>query len=94
MKLTTLITRCINLLANQFNHIKSIKERSDLKNSLISIQETGVIQILLDLIPIIEERTNELVAREIKCLICGFIHQMFIENTNLAELVHFQVTIL
>ncbi len=74
---------------NQFI-IKSIKERQELKNSLVSIQETGVIQILLDFIPLIEARANELVSREIKCLICGFIHQMFIENTNLAELVHFQ----
>lgn len=78
------------LLANQFNIIKSIKERQELKNSLLSIQETGVIQILLDFIPLIEARTNELISREIKCVICGFIHQMFIENTNLAELVHFQ----
>jgi integrator complex subunit 2 len=31
-----------------------------------------------------------LAAREIQCIICSFLHQMFIDNSNLAELVHFQ----
>lgn len=36
------------------------------------------------------KKSNELVSRDIQCIICSFIHQMFIENSNLAELVHFQ----
>ncbi len=76
--------------ANQFNIVKTLKERQELKNSLLSIQDTGVIQVLLDLILIMKSKYNEFITREIQCLICSFIHQMFIENTNLAELVHFQ----
>lgn len=30
--------------------------------------------------------------REVQCLICCLIHQMFIADPNIAKLVHFQVT--
>ena len=73
------------------NILKTLKERQELKTSLISIQDTGIIQILLDMLILLQKKTDEFVFRDIKCLICCFIHQMFIENTNLAELVHFQV---
>jgi integrator complex subunit 2 len=76
--------------ANPYSVIKTIKDRQELKNSLIAAQDTGVIQILLDLYLLIEKKSNELVTRDIQCIICSFIHQMFIENSNLAELVHFQ----
>ena len=35
--------------ANPYSVIKTIKDRQELKNSLIAAQDTGVIQILLDL---------------------------------------------
>ena len=41
--------------ANQVNISKTIKERQELKNSLIAIQEMGVIQILLDLFLLIQQ---------------------------------------
>ena len=41
----------------------------------------------------LSKKSNQLVSRDIQCIICSFIHQMFIENANLAELVHFQVKI-
>lgn len=31
--------------------------------------------------------------REVQCIICPFIHQMFISDPNLAKLVHFQVRV-
>ena len=37
------------------------------------------------------KKSNELVTREVQCIICSFIHQMFIDNSSLAEVVHFQV---
>ena len=76
---------------NQFNQAKTLKDRQELKNSLISAQDTACIQILLDLLLIIKKKSNELSMRETQCLVCSFIHQRFIENTSLAELVHFQV---
>lgn len=30
--------------------------------------------------------------REVQCLICCLLHQMFIADPNIAKLVHFQVT--
>ena len=77
--------------ANQFNQVKTLKDRQELKNSLISAQDTACIQILLDLLLIIKKKSNELSMRETQCLICSFIHQRFIDNSSLAELVHFQV---
>ncbi len=68
-----------------------LKDRQDLKNSLMITQDTAVIQIVLDLFLLIKQKSNELVSREIQCIICSFLHQMFIDNTNLAEFVHFQV---
>ena len=32
--------------------------------------------------------------REVQCLICSRLHQMFIADPNLAKLVHFQVVVL
>lgn len=76
---------------NQMNQLRALKDRQELKNSLIAAQDTAVIQILLDLFLLIKQKSNELVSREIQCIVCSFIHQMFIDNANLAELVHFQV---
>ena len=67
-----------------------LRDRQELKTSLIVTQDTAVIQILLDIFLLIKKKSNEMVTRDIQSIICSFIHQMFIENSNLAELVHFQ----
>ena len=76
---------------NQFNQLKTLKDRQELKNSLIDAQDITVIQILLDLYLLIKKKSNELASRETQCIVCSFIHQRFIENSSLAELVHVQV---
>jgi integrator complex subunit 2 len=72
------------------NQMRLIKDRQELRNSLIVTQDTAIIQLLLDIFLLIKKKSNEMVTRDIQCIVCSFIHQMFIENSSLAELVHFQ----
>ncbi|XP_062598976.1 integrator complex subunit 2-like [Saccostrea cucullata] len=72
------------------------RERLDLKNALIAAQESAIIQILLEsCLPTQEEQREGQESllnncREIQCIICSFIHQLFITEPHLAKLVHFQ----
>lgn len=69
-------------------NFKLYREREDLRHSLAATQEVALIQTLLDIY--LNLNSNELEKEEIKCLVCSFIHQSFIDNSTLAELVHFQ----
>ncbi|GAB1607223.1 integrator complex subunit 2-like [Argonauta hians] len=70
------------------------QERKELKNALTSAQESAVVQILLECCLRLPEEKKETSLlsnlREVQCLICCFLHQMFIADPNLAKLVHFQ----
>ncbi|XP_070571553.1 integrator complex subunit 2-like [Ptychodera flava] len=69
-------------------------EREELKNALISTQDSAAIQILLEIcLPFEEDKAregNSSVLREIQCQVCSLLHQMFIADPNIAKLVHFQ----
>jgi len=69
-------------------------EREELKNSLVLTQESAAIQILLETCQPgagEEEEHGSLSAlQETRSLVCCYLHQAFIEDTNLAKLVHFQ----
>lgn len=43
------------ILVNQINQVRSLKDRQELKNSLIVAQDTAVIQVLLDLYLLIKK---------------------------------------
>uniref|UniRef100_A0A8C3AHV3 Integrator complex subunit 2 n=1 Tax=Cyclopterus lumpus TaxID=8103 RepID=A0A8C3AHV3_CYCLU len=78
--------------------------REELKNALLSAQDSAAVQILLEVcLPTSEEQQarggvedaepeggllSDL--REVQCLICCLLHQMFIADPNIAKLVHFQ----
>ncbi|XP_041935020.1 integrator complex subunit 2 [Alosa sapidissima] len=100
--------------------------REELKNALLSAQDSAAVQILLEVcLPIagkeqvagggaesllhrmrgdkakptgaaagavVEEEEGGLLSdlREVQCLICCLLHQMFIADPNIAKLVHFQ----
>uniref|UniRef100_A0A8C3AHM5 Integrator complex subunit 2 n=1 Tax=Cyclopterus lumpus TaxID=8103 RepID=A0A8C3AHM5_CYCLU len=87
--------------------------REELKNALLSAQDSAAVQILLEVcLPTSEEQqqlgaNTESLARggvedaepeggllsdlrEVQCLICCLLHQMFIADPNIAKLVHFQ----
>ena len=61
-------------------------EREELKNALTTAQESAAVQILLEAGL---SRADGHV-REVK-LICSYLHETFINDPNLAKLVHFQV---
>uniref|UniRef100_A0A672Z371 Integrator complex subunit 2 n=1 Tax=Sphaeramia orbicularis TaxID=375764 RepID=A0A672Z371_9TELE len=78
--------------------------REELKNALLAAQDSAAVQILLEVcLPTTEEQQlggspedtepeggllSDL--REVQCLICCLLHQMFIADPNIAKLVHFQ----
>lgn len=70
------------------------QERRELKHALTAAQESAVVQILLEccLRQQSEMKEASLLTnlREVQCLICSFLHQMYIADPNLAKLVHFQ----
>ncbi|XP_077996243.1 integrator complex subunit 2-like [Glandiceps talaboti] len=69
-------------------------DREELKNALISAQESAAIQILLELcLPFEQDNVVEgssSVIREVQCQVCSLLHQMFIADPNIAKLIHFQ----
>uniref|UniRef100_A0A672Z286 Integrator complex subunit 2 n=1 Tax=Sphaeramia orbicularis TaxID=375764 RepID=A0A672Z286_9TELE len=72
--------------------------REELKNALLAAQDSAAVQILLEVcLPTTEEQqlganSESLLSdlREVQCLICCLLHQMFIADPNIAKLVHFQ----
>uniref|UniRef100_A0A8C8A1N0 Integrator complex subunit 2 n=1 Tax=Oryzias sinensis TaxID=183150 RepID=A0A8C8A1N0_9TELE len=77
--------------------------REELKNALLAAQDSAAVQILLEVCLPTSEETNRgptqgkqklesLLSdlREVQCLICCLLHQMFIADPNIAKLVHFQ----
>lgn len=68
------------------------REREDLRVALLSAQESAAIQILLESCQLREgESAHEgSQLHEIHGLVCRHLHQVFISDTNLTKLVHFQ----
>eukprot|EP00794_Sanderia_malayensis_P014277 gene14277-15764_t len=71
-------------------------EREELKNALITAQESAIVQILMEVCLPMEIEKKALNSammcslREIQCRICSFLHQVFIADPNMVKLVHFQ----
>ena len=82
-------------------------EKEELKVALTSAQSSAAVQLLIEIcllehnnlindvskrVPQEENLLNILTyKREVQCLVCSTLHQMFIEDPNVAKLVHFQV---
>lgn len=73
--------------------------REELKNALLSAQDSAAVQILLEVCLPSEDKNEKQLEeedsllcnlREVQCLICCLLHQMFIADPNIAKLVHFQ----
>lgn len=60
------------------------------------MQESAAVQMLLETCLETEEDSQipgrKLALQEVRSLVCSYLHQVFIADTALAELVHFQVT--
>lgn len=66
------------------------EEKAHLLKSLIGTQSLAVVQLLLELCDGDVDEKPEL--REIREVACAQIHQMFIADSLLAKLVHFNVS--
>lgn len=78
-------------LFNKTGQIQNEAQREELKMALVASQETVAVQILLE--TCLEQKTtlsNDHSLREIRGIICSFIHQVFIAEPSLCKLVHFQ----
>uniref|UniRef100_A0A182Q203 Integrator complex subunit 2 n=1 Tax=Anopheles farauti TaxID=69004 RepID=A0A182Q203_9DIPT len=76
------------------NQVKTDNDREELKLALIASQESVAVQILLE--ACLENEADRTkpgrlwALREVRGVICSYIHQVFIGEPSLAKLVHFQ----
>lgn len=81
-------------LQDRPGQIQSETEREELRTALVASQESAAVQMLLEACMETEEdrsvvgRDTEL--REVRGLICQYIHHVFISEPSMARLVHFQ----
>ncbi|XP_022123058.2 integrator complex subunit 2 [Pieris rapae] len=81
-------------LLEKSGQLTSDSEREELKNALVAAQESAALQILLE--ACLETSEDQLKPelmwslREVRSIICSFLHQIFISEPSLAKLVHFQ----
>ncbi|KAK2582438.1 hypothetical protein KPH14_004748 [Odynerus spinipes] len=81
-------------LTEKVGQLSSETEREDLKTALIAGQESAAVQILLE--ACLETKEDRQIPgqmwslREIRSVICSYLHQIFIADPSLAKLVHFQ----
>ncbi|KAL0485813.1 hypothetical protein AKO1_004115 [Acrasis kona] len=77
--------------ASSRRSVNSVPSSTSMLSQTYSLtQESTVIQLLLEVILLSEDATTVSDVREIKKMICSYIHQRFIEQPVLAKLIHFQ----
>lgn len=80
---------------DQQGRIVNETEREEMRIALVAAQDSAAVQILLEGCRETEQdRTvpgQMWALREVRSLICSYLHQVFIAETSLAKLVHFQV---
>ena len=84
----------------------SASEKEELRGALTAAQTSAAVQLLIEICLLEHDSdlraesgdaspTTQLniltYKREVQCLVCSTLHQMFIEDINVAKLVHFQV---
>jgi integrator complex subunit 2 len=81
-------------LVDKTGQLQTENEREELKMALVASQESVAVQILLEAcMETKEDREKpgrQFSLREIRGIICSYIHQVFIAEPSLAKLVHFQ----
>jgi len=82
-------------LTEKIGQLTSETEREDLRIALVAGQESAAVQILLEACLETEEDRKTpgqmWSLREIRSVVCSYLHQVFIADPSLAKLVHFQV---
>lgn len=81
-------------LIDKMGQIQSENEREELRTTLVASEESASVQILLEACVETEEDKRmagrEWALREVRGIICSYIHHVFISEPSLARLVHFQ----
>lgn len=81
-------------LFSKGGQLQNENQREELKMALVASQESVSVQILLETCMEIPEKDNgsgkDYSLREIRGIVCSYIHQVFIAEPSLAKLVHFQ----
>ena len=81
-------------LFNKGGPLQNENQREELKMALVASQESVAVQILLETCLEIPEKDHgfgkDYSLREIRGIVCSYIHQVFIAEPSLAKLVHFQ----
>ena len=83
----------------------SENEKMELRAALTAAQSSAAVQMLIEICLLdtdLEAPSSDKHSplnllsykREVQCLVCSTLHQMFIEDPNVAKLVHFQVSLL
>ena len=91
------------------NPTVSENEKEELRAALTSAQSSAAVQLLIEICLLDHDSAEDDVTkktcendkllniltykREVQCLVCSTLHQMFIEDPNVAKLVHFQVSL-
>ncbi|XP_057339927.1 integrator complex subunit 2-like [Microplitis mediator] len=81
-------------MTEKVGQLTNESEREDLRTALVAGQESAAVQILLE--ACLETEEDRIVAgqmwslREIRSVVCSYLHQVFITEPSLAKLVHFQ----
>lgn len=81
-------------LFSKGGQLQNENQREELKMALVASQESVAVQILLETCMEIPEKDHgsgkDYSLREIRGIVCSYIHQAFIAEPSLAKLVHFQ----
>ncbi|XP_068086623.1 integrator complex subunit 2 [Anabrus simplex] len=81
-------------LTERLGQLASESEREELRSALVAAQESTAVQILLESCLMTEEDKTHpgqmWALREVRSLVCSYLHQVFIADPGLAKLVHFQ----
>lgn len=81
-------------LMDKIGQLQSENEREELKTGLVASQESVAVQILLESCLDTMSDQNEIghrwALREVRGIVCSYIHHVFISEPSLARLVHFQ----
>lgn len=81
-------------LVEKNGQLQNEMEREDLRLALVASQESAAVQILLEACLETDDDQKKpgkkWALREVRGIICSYIHQVFISEPSLAKLVHFQ----
>lgn len=81
-------------LFSKGGQLQNENQREELKMALVASQESVAVQILLETCMEVPEKDQgsgkDYSLREIRGIVCSYIHQAFIAEPSLAKLVHFQ----